>query len=119
MMRKKGATLLSITPQVASRIEANLKRYNLTFEILHDSGNRIARDFGVAFEMPEYLRVFYRDKGIDLVSWNGDDSWTLPIPANFIIDSNQKIVYASGDPDYTTRPEPQDLLEVLTSLNHV
>jgi peroxiredoxin len=66
--------------------------------------------------MPEYLRYFYREKGIDLLSWNGDNSWTLPVPANFVIDSNQQILYASGDPDYTTRPDPSELLEALRSL---
>ena len=104
---------MSITPQISSRIESNLKRYNLGFEILSDPGNRIAQSFGVAFEMPHYLREFYRGKGIDLARWNGDDTWSLPVPANFIIGTDQTISYASGDPDYTTRPDPLEIFESL------
>ncbi len=63
--------------------------------------------------MPKYLRKFYREKGIDLLSWNGNDSWFLPVPGNFIIGSDQIIIYAKGDPDYTTRPDPRELLEYL------
>lgn len=115
-LENKGATLVSITPQISARIESNLRRYDLSFEILTDPGNNIAQSFGIVFEMPEYLRSFYREKGIDLLSWNGDDSWTLPIPANFVVSSDRRILYASGDPDYTTRPDPSELVQVLDSI---
>jgi peroxiredoxin len=88
----------------------------LSFEILTDPRNNIAKNYGIAFEMPEYLKSFYREKGIDLLAWNGDDSWTLPVPANFIVGSDRVILYASGDPDYTTRPDPNELLETLVGL---
>jgi len=63
--------------------------------------------------MPHYLREFYRGKGIDLARWNGDDTWFLPVPANFIVGPDQTIIYASGDPDYTTRPDPLEIFEAL------
>ena len=63
--------------------------------------------------MPHYLSEFYRGKGIDLARWNGDDTWSLPVPANFIVGTDQAIIYASGDPDYTTRPYPLEILEFL------
>ena len=86
-LRKKGADLVSITPQISSRIESNLKRYNLSFEILNDPGNRIAQSF--------------------------EDTWALPVPANCIVGTDQAIIYAAGDPDYTTRPDPLEILEFL------
>ena len=44
--------------------------------------------------------------GIDLPKYNGDDSWTLPVPARFVIDSGGIIRVADVDVDYTRRPEP-------------
>jgi peroxiredoxin len=40
-------------------------------------------------------------------------SWTLPIPARYVIDQDGSIVYAEVNPDYTRRPEPEELLPAL------
>ncbi len=66
--------------------------------------------------MPEYLRETYRTFPLDLEMFNGDASWTLPIPARFVIDRNGIIRAAQSDPDYTTRPEPSDTLDALRAL---
>lgn len=107
---------MALTPQLPDRIEANLREQELSFEILHDPGNRVAGEFGLVFEMPDYLRPFYEGFGLDLPEWNGDDSWTLPIPASFVIDTGGVIRFAEGDPDYTVRPEPEELLDVIKRL---
>ena len=43
-------------------------------------------------------------------------SWTLPIPARFVIDRQGFIQTAEADPAYTTRPEPDDTLRALRTL---
>jgi len=58
----------------------------------------------------------YRTFPLDLEKFNGDASWTLPIPARFIIDREGIIRAAEADPDYTTRPEPDDTLRALRIL---
>jgi peroxiredoxin len=58
----------------------------------------------------------YRTFPLDLEKFNGDASWTLPIPARFIIDREGIIRAAEADPDYTTRPEPDDTLRALRAL---
>ena len=50
---------------------------------------------------------------VDLTRFNGDESWELPIPASFIVGTDGIIAYASADPDYTRRPEPEELLEAI------
>ena len=66
--------------------------------------------------MPEYLRPIYRTFPLDLTQVNGDGSWTLPMPARFVIDRQGIIRAAESDPDYTTRPEPAGTLDVLRTL---
>ncbi len=49
----------------------------------------------------------------DLALINGDPSWTLPMPGRFVIDPDHTILYAEVNPDYTRRPEPEELLPCL------
>ncbi len=85
----------------------------LGFDVLSDSGNTLARKLRLVYELPEDLEKVYLGFGVDLSSYNGDDSWTLPMPARFIIDESGIIRFAEAHPDYTTRPEPTDTLEKL------
>ena len=58
----------------------------------------------------------YHTLGVDLAKANGDDSWTLPMPARFVVDAAGVIRQADADPDYTVRSEPERTLEVLRAL---
>ena len=84
------------------------------FDVLTDFGLGVARDYGLAFRLSADLEKLYTDVlKIDLVRFNGDESWELPIPATFVIDGEGTIVYASADPDYTRRPEPSEVLAAI------
>jgi peroxiredoxin len=112
-----GATLVAISPQLPEHNRELIERRHLTFEILSDRGNEVAAKFGLRFSLPDYLRRIYRTFPLDLEVFNGDASWTLPMPARFVIDRQAIIRAAEFDPDYTTRPEPGDTLEVLRRLS--
>ena len=89
----------------------------LTFDILTDRGNEVAARFGLRFNLPDYLRHVYSTFPLNLEKFNGDASWSLPIPARFLIDSQGIIRAAESGPDYTTRPEPEDTLEAVRALS--
>ena len=111
-----GATLVAISPQLPEHSRELARHRHLTFEILTDRGNEVAAQFGLRFVLPEYLRQIYRAFPLDLEKFNGDVSWTLPIPARFVIDREGIIRAAESDPDYTTRPEPSDTLAAVRTL---
>ena len=111
-----GASLVAISPQLPEHNRELIRSRQLTFEILTDRGNEVAARFGLRFELPEYLRQLYRTFPLDLEKFNGDASWTLPIPARFVIDPQGIIRAAESDPDYTTRPEPESTLEALRAI---
>ena len=77
----------------------------------------MAAHFGLRFALPDYLREMYRTFPLDLEKFNGEATWTLPIPARFVVDQHGIIRAAESDPDYTTRPEPEDTLEALRALS--
>lgn len=112
----RGATLVAISPQVAAVSREFHAEKGLPFPLLSDEGNRVAARFGLVYAFPEDLRGLYRRFGIDLAAVNGDDSWTLPMPARYVIDGEGTIRYAAVDPDYTVRPEPEETLAALDAL---
>jgi peroxiredoxin len=88
----------------------------LTFEILSDPGNEVAQRYGLKFQLPGDLREVYLKFNIDLPKYNGDDSWTLPLPARLIIDQEGIIRYAAINADYTVRPEIEETIAALKSM---
>jgi peroxiredoxin len=87
--------------------------------ILSDPGNEVAARFGLRFKLPDYLIALYRDTfRNDLSRINGDSSWTLPMPARHVVGTDGVIVYAEVNPDYTRRPDPSELLPVLSAIQN-
>lgn len=89
------------------------EKNRLSFPILSDPGNEYAGRLGLRFVLPQELRDVYRTFEIDLPRFNGDPSWTLPIPARIVVSSEGVILDVDADPDYTRRPEPEATLAVL------
>lgn len=108
-----GASLVAISPQSAVNSRKSVRQNGLGFPILSDPGNAVAAAFGLRFELPDYLVELYKDLRNDLPSFNGDASWTLPMPARYVIGTDGVIAYANVEPDYTRRPEPKDLLAAI------
>jgi peroxiredoxin len=108
-----GATLIAISPQTPANSRKALRENHLHFPILSDHANRVADLFGLKFELPDYLIELYKSRKNDLPSFNGDPSWTLPMPGRFVIAQNRVILYAEVNPDYTIRPEPEAILPTL------
>lgn len=111
-----GASIVAISPQTAPNSRRSQRENKLEFPILSDPGNAIAAAFGLRFKMADELVALYQSFGNKLPIVNGDDSWTLPMPARFVIGQDGVIAYAEVNPDYTQRPEPEALLPALQAL---
>jgi peroxiredoxin len=113
--RELGANLVAVSPQNAANSRKSIHTNALAFPILSDPGNETAAAFGLRFKLPDYLIELYKSLKNDLPAFNGDTSWTLPMPGRFVIGQDRVIRYAEVNPDYTHRPEPADMLPVLRS----
>jgi len=111
-----GANLVAISPQTPDNSLSIAEKHHLSFEVLSDVGNQVARQFGLVFTVPETLRPIYQSFGIDLPAHNGDDSFELPIPATYIVNCNGTIVHAFVKVDYQQRQDPEGILTVLKNL---
>ena len=108
--------MVAVSPQIVAYNKAMKNEKNLPFEVLSDPGNQIAEKYGIKFQMPDDLITVYKQLGLRVDEHNGDDTWTLPLPARLIIDQKGVIRYAEINPDYTERPEPEDTLAALNEI---
>lgn len=113
-LESRGAQLVAISPQTAPNSRRSQRENHVTFPILSDPGNEVAAAFGIRFKLPDYLAELYKNVfKNDLAVANGEASWTLPMPARFVIGQDGVIRYAEVNPDYTRRPDPEALLPLL------
>ena len=117
-IQSRGASLVAISEQTAPNSRKSQRQNGLGFPILGDHGGEIAAQFGVRWTLPDYLREVHKMLGADLTQFNGEDSWTLPIPARYVIAQDGTIAYAEVNADYTRRPEPSAVFPVLEQLRH-
>ena len=127
-----GASLAAISPQTVHQSYLMADQHKLRFPLLSDPGNNVARQFGLVYRVPDYQQEIYSRAFTNLPFINGDPSWELPIPATFIVanhnhrehwvspredtEDGYRILFSSANPDYTDRPEPADILDVLAQL---
>jgi peroxiredoxin len=110
---KLGASLVAISPQTPPNSRKSVRQNKLSFPILSDEKGKVGAAFGLRFNLPGYLVELYKSLKNDLPSFNDDPSWTLPMPARYLIGQDGTILYADINPDYTQRPDPEDMLPAL------
>ncbi len=113
--RSRGASVLAISPQVVDTREVPEEAAG-GFINLSDSGNAVARQFGLVYPLGDEIRKVYETFGIRLDVLNADDSYEVPIPASYVIDSDMTIRYAFASADLTERAEPETLLEEVAEI---
>lgn len=111
-----AATLVALTPQLPEHNRAMRDKNALNFHLLSDPGNAYAAELGLRFELPADLKALYAKFGIDLPKYNGDESWTLPVPARLVVDQDGIVRAADVDVDYTHRPEPTKTIADLKAI---
>ena len=115
-IQSTGATLVAISPETPDNSLTTQEKNELAFPVLSDVDNQVARQFGLVFKLPASLRPIYESFGINLVAYNGNDHFELPIPATYVVHPNGEIVYAFANVDYTKRAEPSEVVDALKRL---
>jgi peroxiredoxin len=110
-----GATLVAISPQTVQQSFFMRDQHKLRFPLLSDTGNNVARQFGLAYRVPDEQKAIYQRAFVNLPFVNGEDSWELPIPATYILDRDGAVLYVSANEDYTERPEPAEIARFLAT----
>ena len=120
-LRSRGAIFVAISPQTTRQNNFTLEQHGLQYPLLSDPGAATAEKFGIAHTIPPGLRSYYQSILINIPFNNAglsyhnatDESWRLSIPAVFVVDQTNTIVFAEGHADFRVRPEPTDVLTAL------
>ncbi len=111
LIQEKGATVLTITPEVQENIEKTITKTKASYSILHDEGLQIMKSYDVAFQVDDKTIEAYKKYGIDFMAANGQANGAhLPVPAVYVINKEGKIVYKYFDKDYRKRSSVKDIL---------
>lgn len=114
-IQRAGAQLVAISPESVEQALATQARNKLTFPLLPDKGNAVARQFGIVYraateEMPKAAAAAERT---DSATESGDE---LPLAATYVIDSGGVIRYAFLSGDFSRRAKTQAVIKALGRL---
>lgn len=109
-----GIWLLAIAPEDLDRIDATVKKRELSFPIASDPSQSVARSLNLVFSLPSDLVSLYEKWGLDIM--RTDDGIELPVPATVILNQNSEIVANFFDLDYTKRKSPLEVLQAANDL---
>ena len=115
-IQEANIDLVAISPHTPDNSLTTQEKNELTFEVLSDANNQLARQFGLVHQLPADLRELYLSFAIDLQKSNGEDSFELPLPATYLIDREGKIIYAFVNEDYTQRVNLDELLAKIKTI---
>ena len=107
-----GATLVAISSELPDKALSTREKNELAFEVLTDEDNRVAKEYGVVFDLTEDVHRRYNELfGVD--GHNGQASGELPLAATYVIDTDGRVTYAFLHHDYRERAEPQEVVDGL------
>jgi peroxiredoxin len=108
-----NVSLLAVSPQSPDHSMALTEKHELTFEVLTDENNKLAKQLGISFKLQEFAIPTYQAIGINLEDFNQDDENTLPVPAVFVVDTDGTVIYKFVDTDYRNRLNIDELIQSL------
>ncbi|MDI5973892.1 peroxiredoxin-like family protein [Streptomyces sp. SL13] len=112
----RGVALVAVSPQKPDESLSLAEKHALTYAVVSDPGNRIARQLGIVFTLGRGAREAQAKLGLDLAAVNADGTAELPLATTVLVDTDGTIRWIDVHPDYTTRSEPAEILEAVAAL---
>jgi peroxiredoxin len=107
-----GGQIVAVMPereQFVSDLRATSKA---PFLVLTDMDNGYAMSLGLAIWVGDEMQKIISERH-NLANYQGNDTWTLPIPATFVVGQDGRIKARFVDPDYRKRMAIEDLLAAM------
>jgi peroxiredoxin len=113
---RRNVGLVAISPQVPDGSLSIQEKHDLTFAVLSDPGNQLAKAAGILTGPSDEVRAVQVQLGSDLTDINADGTTGLPMPTTLIVDADHVVRWVDVHPDYATRSEPEQILAALDAL---
>jgi peroxiredoxin len=111
----EGAQIVAIMPdrqQFAATFKSEAK---VRYPVLTDIDNGYALSLNLAIWVGAELQELMAAAGRDLPRYQGNDSWLLPLPASFVVETDGYVRARFIDPDYRKRMAIEHLLQAIRS----
>jgi len=108
-----GGEVVAVTPDVQQYAAQFQSESQARFPILSDVDNGYALSLGLVVWVGDEMQAVLRGVGHDLRKYQGNESWTFPIPATFVVDTSGRIAARFLDPDYRKRAAIEEVLDAL------
>jgi peroxiredoxin len=113
----RGVALVAVSPQKPDGALSLAEKLALTYTVVSDPGNQIAKQLGVVFTVGDGAREAQAKLGLDLADVNADGTYELPMTTTVLVDADGTIRWIDVHPDYTTRSEPAEILAAVEALD--
>lgn len=110
----EGGQIVAIMPERQMFVSELKSAGRVPFPILMDMDNGYALSLNLAIWLGAEMQQMLSGHR-DLPSFQGNDSWILPIPATFVVGRNGIITARHVDPDYRRRMAIEELLAAMRS----
>jgi peroxiredoxin len=112
----RGVALVAISPQKPDGVLTMAERNELTFTVLSNPGNALARTLGIITTPSPDARAAQLEGGLDIAAGNSDGTPRVPMPTTVVVGPDRVIRWIDVHPDYTTRSEPAEILAAIDTL---
>lgn len=111
-----GARIVAITPESRQYVRKLEEDSAGAFSILADLDNGYALSVNLAIWVDEAMSGLIGGAGWDVPTYQGNESWVLPIPAMFVLDRDGIILRRHVNPDYRERGDIDEIIAALRGL---
>jgi peroxiredoxin len=112
-LARRGVRLIAISPQAPDASLSMQEKNGLTFTVLSDPGNQLAKAAGILTAPSSEVRAAQLQLGLDLTAVNADGTIQIPMPTTIIVTADHLVRWVDVHPDYSTRSEPDQILAAL------
>jgi peroxiredoxin len=108
-----GAEVVAVSPDLQQFAAQFQSESQAPFPVVSDVDNGYALSLGLAVWVGAEMQAMMKTMGQDLTKFQGNDSWTFPVPATFVVGSDGRVTARFLDPDYRRRAAIEQVLEAL------
>ena len=98
-----GYQIIAISPDTPDILKVDYSKFNVHYTLLSDGDMKAAKAFGLAYKVSDEYYKKLLSNGTDLEKASGEKHHLLPVPAAYVIGTDNKIKFQYVNPDYRVR----------------
>jgi peroxiredoxin len=110
---ERGIALIAISGQKPDGAVEISEGHDLSFTVLSDPGNQLAKAMGVFYEPRPEARAAQLAVGLDTTTGNADGGLGMSMATVAVVNSDGELRWIDVRPDYTVRTEAHEIIDAV------